>query len=334
MAEPQPYEKLMSMADLLTPAAIRATATLCLADHIKAGATTSEALAERAGTQPDVTDSLLRHLADIGILTADDEGRHYSLTPIGEPLLSDHPFSLRQVLRNDSMIGRGTQSLLRLDHTVRTGEPTHGGDYWESVNNDPAYAEEWGEQARAFDAVADQPLSWGAQYIVTEYDWSRARSVVDVGGHLGAILLALLRHHPHLRGTLVDLKNVAEQAGARFARSEVADRAEAVVGSFFDLLPKGADVYLLSAILADWRDDDAVRILGRCRDAAGPEGRILLADVAMPTNGPATELQFRSMMPAPSRSAEELEALCTEAGLKVTWRGRTGLRTLLELAPR
>jgi predicted transcriptional regulator len=337
MAEPQPYEKLLSMADLLTPAAIRATATLRIADHIQAGATTSSAIAERAGTQPDVTDSLLRHLVDIGLLARDDEGgqgARYRLTPLGEPLLTDHPTSVREVLRNDSMIGRGTQSLIHLDHTVRTGEPTHGG-YWEKVNNDPEYVEEWAEQARAADAVQDRPLAWGAQHIITDYDWSGVRTVVDVGGHLGAILMALLRHHPHLRGELLDLKNVADQAAARFARSDVADRASAVVGSFFDPLPEGRDVYLLSAILADWKDEDAVRILERCREAAGSAGHVLLADVAMPANGPAAELQYRSMMPAPSRSVEELEALCGKAGLEVSWRGpATGLRTLLELTPR
>ncbi|ANS68055.1 carminomycin 4-O-methyltransferase [Streptomyces lincolnensis] len=344
MAEPQPYEKLLSLADLLAPSAIRAAATLRLADHLHAGATTSAALAERAGTRPDVTDALLRYLTELGILTTDeapttDAVTHYALTALGEPLLSDHPRSVREVLRGDSMIGHGTRALLHLDHTVRTGEPSHfaepGGGYWETVNNDPAYAGEWAQQARAVDAHADLPLAWGAEQIVTAYDWSRARTVVDVGGHLGVILLALLRRHPHLRGTLVDLKNVAEQAAARFARSDAADRAEAVVGSFFEPLPAGADVYLLSAILADWDDKDAVRILENCREAAGPHGRILLADVAMPLHGAATELQYRSMMPAPARDAAELEALCATAGLRVTWRGpATGVRTLLELAAR
>ncbi|CAL9327101.1 2,7-dihydroxy-5-methyl-1-naphthoate 7-O-methyltransferase (plasmid) [Streptomyces sp. enrichment culture] len=330
MEEPQPYQKLLSMAELLTPAAIRATATLGLADHLQAGATTSAALAGRAGTQPDVTDSLLRYLADIGLVATGD-GMHYALTPLGEPLLSSHPFSVRQILRNDSMIGRGTRSLVYLDHTIRTGEPAQG-SYWDEINNDPAYVEEWAEQARAADAAQDQLPPYGAQLIITDYDWSQVRTVMDVGGHLGAILMALLRHHPHLRGTLIDLKNVAEQAAARFARSDLADRAEAVVGSFFDPLPPGHDVYLLSGILADWNDDDSVRILERCREAAGAEGKILLADVALPASGPAVELQYRSLMPAPSRPVEEVERLCSKAGLKIRWRGpSTGPRVLMEL---
>ncbi|WP_073921130.1 methyltransferase [Streptomyces sp. CB00455] len=349
MADPRPYEKLLSLADLLTPSAIRAAATLGVADHIQAGATTSAGIARAADAQPDVMDALLRHLTDIGLLSAtggdDREGggdggeRHFALTPLGEPLLTDHPTGLRRVLRNDSMIGWGAQSLLRLDHTVRTGEPAHaavpGGGYWETVNNDPSFTAEWAEQALTADAAQDQPLAWGAQHIVEDYDWSGVGTVADVGGHLGAILIGLLRAHPDLRGTLVDLRHVAEQAGARFARSDVADRATAVVGSFFDPLPKGFDVYLLSAILADWSDDDAVRILERCREAAGRDGKVLLADVAMPTGGPAVELQYRSMMPAPSRSVTDLERLCDRAGFDITWRGPVqGPRSLVELTPR
>ncbi|MFG2678577.1 methyltransferase [Streptomyces sp. NPDC048392] len=343
MVNPRPSEKLLSRADLLTPAVIRAAATLCVADHIAAGATTAAAVAERAGARSDVMAALLRRMAELELLTATDSGpegepheQHFALTEAGDPLRSDHPISVRQALRNDGMVGSGALSLLRLDHTVRTGEPAvaaDGGNYWERVNGEPEYVDEWAEQSRALDQAQDQALHWDADSIVTAYDWSRVGSVVDAGGHLGVILMALLRKHPHLRGTLVDLKNVSEQAGRRFAASDVADRAEAVVGSFFEPLPR-ADVYLLSAILADWSDADAVRILANCRSSAGADGRILLAEVAMPTDSAAMELRMRSMMPAPSRSLPELEALGAAAGLRVTWRGpSTAVRTLLEFVP-
>ena len=343
MSKPQPRE-LLSMADLLTPATIRAAATLRLADHIADGSTTAAALADRLGADPEVVDPLLRHLCELGLLEpaegaqGTDGGTAYALTPLGLPLLSEGPYSVRQALANDSMTGGSSLSLLRLDHTVLTGEPSSGaggGSYWERVNNGPEYAAEWAEQAEAVDRLQDGPLNFDAGNIVDAYDWSRVRSVVDVGGHLGVILVKLLRAHPHLRGTLVDLKNVAEQAGKRFANSDVADRAEAVVGSFFDPLPEG-DVHLLSAVLADWNDEDAVRILRNCRDAAARSGgTVLSAEVTMGRDSAATELRLRSLMPAPFRPAARVEALAAEAGLEVVWRGpSTAVRTLLAFAPR
>ncbi|MBQ1009938.1 hypothetical protein KBX53_03020, partial [Micromonospora sp. M51] len=43
---------------------------------------------------------------------------------------------------------------------------------------------------------------------------------------------------------------------------------------------------------------------------------------AMPVSGPGSELQLRSMMPAPTRTVEDIERLGAEAGLQVSWRGR------------
>lgn len=336
MAGTEPVQKLLSMAGLLAPAAIRAAATLGVADHLAAGARTSAEVAERAGTRPDVTDALLRYLADLGLLRAVDGG--FELTEVGAPLRSDHRFSVRPLLRNDGLFGGSALGLMHLDHTVRTGEPGYAAEfgrrYWDAVNTDPAFVGEWEEQARAADRAADGPLAWDAGAIVDGYDWSTVRRVVDVGGHLGAITLALLRAHPHLHGTLVDLPNVAAQAARRLAASDVAGRATVVTGSFFDPLPADADVYLLSAILADWSDDDAVLILKRCREAAGERGRVLLAEVIMPAPNAAAELELRSMMPAPTRTVEQLEALATAAGFTVTWRGpQTPVRVLLELTP-
>ncbi|WFE30318.1 methyltransferase [Solwaraspora sp. WMMD791] len=334
MTELAPFQQLLTMTDLLVPAAVRAAATLGIADHIAGGATTPDEIARRAGSVPDVTATLLRYLAEIGLLDRDDDDT-YALTPLAEPLRTDHPQSVRTMLRNDGMIGGSTLALLRLDHTVRTGRPgyaaEYGRDYWEAVNHDPAFDAEWQEQAAAADRAAGQALAWDAGTVVTGYDWSTVDSFVDVGGHLGSLTLALVRAHPHLRGTLVDLRNVSTQAGRRFARSEVADRLRAIEGSFFDPLPAGHDVYLLSAILADWSDDEAVLILKRCREAAGDRGAVLVADIAMPISGPGAELQLRSMMPAPARSAAQIEELAAAAGLRLSWRGPgTAVRTLLE----
>ncbi|MBQ1030600.1 methyltransferase [Micromonospora sp. SD19] len=334
MTEIPPFQQLLTMTDLLVPAAVRAAATLGIADHIAAGATTAAEIAHRAGSAPDVTGTLLRYLVEIKILESGPDGE-YALTPLGDPLRSDHPQSVRQVLRNDGMIGSITLSLLRLDHTVRTGRPGYaaefGRDYWDAVNTDPAFVAEWREQGEAADELDKQVLRWDAGKIISEYDWSGVDSFIDVGGHLGSLTMALARAHPHLHGTLLDLRNVSAEAGRRFARSDVADRVTAVQGSFFDPLPPGKDVYLLSAILADWSDDEAVLILKRCREAAGATGRVLVADIAMPVSGPGSELQLRSMMPAPTRTVEDIERLGAEAGLQVSWRGpATAVRTLIE----
>ncbi|MDF6019126.1 methyltransferase [Streptomyces sp. JH34] len=326
---------LLEMADLLTPSTIRAAATLRIADHLASGVDVPEKLAELTGTRPDLLDLLLRHLASKGVLT--EEGGRYAVTELGDRLRADHPDSLRDHLTAEGLYGRAELSMVNILHTVRTGEPAHatvfGRGYWESVNEDPAFVE-------ALEQSESKPqLGWGAELIFDSYDWGGVGRVVDVGGHSGAILMELLRQQPHLHGTLVDLRNVAEVAGRRFAAEGLGDRAEAVTGSFFEPLPTGGDVYLLSAILADWSDEQATAILRRCAEAAGPSGKVVLAEVSLqvPREAPgsaAMELWLRATMPAPVRSAEQLKALGAAAGLRVTWEGpATPVRSILEFSP-
>ena len=53
-------------------------------------------------------------------------------------------------------------------------------------------------------------------------------------------------------------------------------------GSFFETVPAGADVYLLSHIIHDWREDLCLTILGHCRRAMNPGGRVLITEMVLP----------------------------------------------------
>ncbi|WP_432908535.1 methyltransferase [Streptomyces syringium] len=332
MATTALHEDLVRMADLLQPATIRAAATLRLVDHIEAGSTTAADLAARTDTHPDLLDMLLRHLVHLGLLRRDDAGSH-EVTELGAPLRDSDPAGVRRHLSMDGLFGRTDLAMVNLLHTVRTGEPAHaslfGRGYWETVNEDPRFAQALSEES-------PRELGWDAELVRDGYDWSTVGSVMDIGGHNGTLLMELALHHTHLRGAVLDLKNVAELAGRRFEESGLADRCTAVVGSFFDPITPGFDVYLLSAILADWDDEKAVALLRRVAEAAGADGRILIADVNIPvhtdgTESAAMELYLRVVMPKPVRTVEEIKALGAAAGLTVSWEGPvTPVRTLLE----
>lgn len=326
--------RLLDLADMLRPAALRALATLRVADHIQGGADRPEEVAQRCGARPDVMDLLLRYAETLGVVRRDPQAGTYTLTGLGEFLRDDHPQSVRGYMSLDDLPGHGDLAMAGLLHTVRTGEPAHvglfGRGYWDTINHNPEFAA----------AMARRPvdgIAFGAELVIDGYDWSGVSHVVDVGGHTGAMLVNLLRAHPHLRGTLVDLENSVKAAAENLAAAGLAERGQAVVGDFFEPLPTGGDVYLLSAVLADWSDEDAVAILRRCAEAAGERGRVLLAEVNLDPSaaGSSTaqlQLYLRAMMPAPVRTVADLTALARRAGLEVTWQGPTNpVRSLLEL---
>ncbi|WP_425336478.1 methyltransferase [Streptomyces afghaniensis] len=104
-------------------------------------------------------------------------------------------------------------------------------------------------------------------------------------------------------------------------------------GSFFDPLPAGADLYLLTWVLHDWNDDDALRILRRCAEAAadtGKGGGEILVVENLVTDGrradvaAAMDLRLLVLFGGRERIPGQLDDLVSRAGLRVTGRRVTG----------
>ncbi|HWG98847.1 MAG TPA: methyltransferase, partial [Pilimelia sp.] len=284
-----------------------------------------------AGAHPGAVDRLLRHLAAAGVLTRDATGRHALAAP-GEALREGHPAKLRAMLDLDSAIGRADTSFVHLLHCVRTGEPAFpvqfGRSFWDDLADDP-------ERTASFDAQMSRDVSIDAPVVARSFDWSSLGHLVDVGGGDGALLAELLRAHPTLRGTVLDLPATAATARSRLAAAGLADRADAVGGSFFDPLPPGAGGYLLSAIVHDWPDDAARTILRRCGEAAGPTGRVLVLEHIGPDGRSirtGMDLRMLAYFGGRERTGDEIAALAAGAGLRLRAVHPAGELALVELA--
>lgn len=123
------------------------------------------------------------------------------------------------------------------------------------------------EDTAVFDATMTSVSASGTVSIVKVYDFSRLRTIVDVGGGRVGLLAAILSANPHLQGVLFDRLAVVAGAGEQLFGAEVIDRYKVVGGDFFDSVPEGGDASLLSGVIVDWDDDPAVQILSVCRAA-------------------------------------------------------------------
>ena len=99
------------------------------------------------------------------------------------------------------------------------------------------------------------------------YDFSDVRTVVDLGGGNGTLLVEILRRHTHLSGVLFETPTVAARADAVLDATDIADRCKLLAGDFFERVPVGADCYVLANVLHDWDDARSVEILRNCRQA-------------------------------------------------------------------
>jgi hypothetical protein len=130
------------------------------------------------------------------------------------------------------------------------------------------------------------------------------------------MLAAVLKLHPHLKGTLIDQPRTVALSGEIL--TDVADRVTVVGQSFFDPLPSGLDIYLLRGILNDWPDREAIAILKRCAQAAGTKGRVIVLGGIVP-EGKLRPLTIEMILAGGKhRTLSEFQALAAQAGLAVT----------------
>jgi SAM-dependent methyltransferase len=117
-----------------------------------------------------------------------------------------------------------------------------------------------------------------APSVADAYAFSDIRTVVDVGGGQGILLVEILRRHSHLHGVLLETPAVAARAAAELDAIDIADRCEVLPGDFFERVPDGADCYVMANVLHDWDDARAIEILRNCRRSMATGGRVLIVE--------------------------------------------------------
>jgi hypothetical protein len=311
---------LEALSDLATPWCLRVLVTLGLASRLAENSGTADDLATAVGADADLVELVLRHLGSVGVIDTDEDGRH-RLAPAALGLTEGMFATMLDV---DHIGGRFSGAWATLPEVVRTGRPAYarmyGLPFWEDIAAHP-------ELGAEFDAMMGEGHHLADPDVLPAGDLADVTAVVDVGGGTGTLLKGILQAYPHLGGILVDLPPTIERAAAGIAAAGLSDRISLVGQSFFDPLPSGADVYLLSGILNDWPDDEAVTILSRCREALGDGGVVVVMGGVSPESAepPAgSHGDHRSRITVETvllggrwRSLETFAGLAQRAGLKV-----------------
>jgi SAM-dependent methyltransferase len=313
---PQQVADLGALTDLCTPWCIHVAATLKIADHIAAGKCEIADLARAAGCDPYALHRVLTYLAGKGVFEEPSPGR-FALNEAARNLLNPATLLGLDLKGIGGRMAHAWGTLLTYVRTGRSGYQDHFGlPFWEDLSAHPDVGE-------SFDALMG-PQGHGPPNPEFEISggWDSVKSVVDVGGGTGAMLAALLRLRPGLRGTLVEFPRTVALSGETFQTAGVAERVTTVGQSFFDPLPAGADLYLLRKVMSNWPDREATILLRRCADAARPGGRIVVLG-GVEADGLPRPLSIEMvLLGAKHRSVTEFRELARGAGLQVVAAGR------------
>ena len=297
---------------------IYVAARLGIADLLKDGPKSADALAGSTETDAPTLYRVLRALASLGIF-AEDENKRFSMTPLATPLQSG-PGSLRAMALHlaERPSWHAWGDLLYSVQTGKTAFPhvNNGQEIFEYYAQHPESSGPFNEAMTNFSEIVIAAL-------IKDYDFSEVKKLVDVGGGHGSLLSAVLKANPDMKGVLCDLSPAAEGARQRLADEGVADRCEVVAGNFFESVPAGGDTYMMKHIIHDWDEERAIAILKNCHRAMTDDGRLLLIEaVIAPGNEPSLgKMMDINMLVLPGgreRTEAEYAELFEKAGFRLT----------------
>jgi len=298
---------------------VRAVCELGVVDALDEPRTLAE-LATRTSSDRATLARLLRVLVDLGLLAQADDGR-YTATSRGDVLRVDHPSGVRSLALMQTVMPNLT-AWHHLGDAIRSGggvyERLHGLTLWSWLAGHP-------EEEAIFNASMARRAALQVAALRAAYDFSGASVVVDVGGGQGAMLAGLLTREPSLRGIVADRPEVAAAATVRLAETGLGGRARGEPADFFTAVPTGGDVYVVSNVLHDWHDAEALSILRAVRTAMSADARLLVVENVLDAPGRTpsqqrdvhlVDLHMLVMFGARERTKQEYDDLLVAAGFR------------------
>ena len=182
---------------------LHVAATLGIADLLEGGPRSTKELATACGCRAEELYRILRALTNLGVVR-ELADRRFELSALGERLRTQSEGSLRALaaLYGERWIWNAYGDLM---HSVRTGEPAfdavHGKRFFEYVQDDES-------AARSFNAAMTSYSAQEITAVTAAYDFTRFRTIADIGGGHGRLLGSMLRASLAARGVLFDLPSV------------------------------------------------------------------------------------------------------------------------------
>ena len=163
-----------------------------------------------------------------------------------------------------------------LPEALRTGQPQnetkHGGkNIFDELYADPEKLESFLHAMTGLSRINFEALA-------EKFDFSRYRSLCDVGGATELLCIEVAKKHPHIECITFDLPPVESVAKKHITAAGLADRIRTATGDFFrDPLPK-ANVITMGMILHDWNLEKKMKLIRAAYHALPPGGPLVAVE--------------------------------------------------------
>ena len=189
----------------------------------------------------------------------------YKLNSFSKILTENNPDSLKYACLNWS--GEHLNAWQNLDFSIRTGkssfEEIYKKSFFDFLNDNP-------EKLYAYHKAMYQYAKDDYKTLPDIIDFSKHKSVMDVGGGYGAVLENIKAKNTNIECILFDLPKVIEKV-------TIPD-IQKIGGSFFEKIQSQSEAIILSRVLHDWNDDKANIILQNCFEALSNNGSLYVIE--------------------------------------------------------
>lgn len=294
---------------------IYVAAKLGIADILTVKDTQINDLAKQTGASPSGLYRMMRALAGVGIFK-EIKGRIFSNTPLSECLKENRLKSAALFFESAWHNRLWDELLYSVQSEKSASDKVFGKPIFEWLAGNPEEAEHF-HQANAIKASSSHKI------IADVYDFEGVRTLMDVGGGYGNLMIEILKVYPHINGIIAELPNMIPKICQFIKINQLESQVKAVECDFLKTIPGGCDAYLMSHILHDWPDEECITILKNCRKVISKNGKLLIIESIIPSGNEFSiakllDLEVLLMGGGRERTVEEFNKLFQNSGFKLS----------------
>ena len=297
--------------------AIGVATDLNLAEYLKNDEKSIIELAELTKTHEESLYRLMRMLVSQGVFI-EKKNRVFANNSLSNTLL-DKQNSMRHMVIHQ-VNGINWKMFEELGHVVKTGENAAkkvlGMDIFEYLEKNP-------DRNEIYNHAMTNSSFMLSYAILSEYSFSKAKTIIDIGGGQGILLAMILYKYKSIKGKVFDLSHVVEGAKKIAEKYKVADRLETIAGNFFENVPEGGDMYFLKSIIHNLSDEQCIKLLEDIKDVLPENGKILIFEPIIENTNCYSFAKLYDIQMLVSRNGgkertrEEFKDIIQQSGLKL-----------------
>lgn len=236
----------------------------------------------------------------------DRNANFFKVNSLSEFLIENNPESLKYACLNWS--AEHLTAWQNLDFSIKTGtssfEEIYKKPFFDFLNDYP-------EKLHAYHKAMYQYAKDDYKTLPDVIDFSKHKSVMDVGGGYGAVLENIKVKNENLECILFDLPKVIDKV--------TVPNIKKISGSFFDKIPNQSDAIILSRVLHDWNDKKANIVLKNCFEALPSKGTLYVIENCtdkITVDLSLLSLNMTAICESYERTSIQYISLCENAGFQ------------------